>query len=265
VRVNSLGKHIFYFLAGAALFGATVTASVAQMNPDIQPDAQQLMALANQARAAAGAQPLRWDPPLAQAALKHTERMVAEGPIAHRYPGELELKERAGLAGAHFDLIEENIAIGPTPAAIHDAWMHSEGHRDNMLNPEVNRVGIAVVASRGVLYATADFSRAVQKLSDTQVEARVAALIAPRGVKILADHAIAREACEADRGLPRSATGSAEPSFVMRWQDSDLSRIPNKLIGELASGRYREAEVGSCSPEGDNGTFTAYRVAVLLY
>lgn len=239
--------------------------AVAQTNANIQPDAEQLMALANRARAQAGAPPLRWDPALAQAAFKHTERMVAEGPIAHRYPGELELKERAGLAGAHFDLIEENIAIGPSAAAIHDAWMHSEGHRDNMLNPEVNRVGIAVVASRGVLYATADFSRGVQKLSDVQVEAKVAALIAPSGVKILSDHSIARVACTADRGLPRSATGGAEPSFVMRWQDSDLSRIPNKLTAELASGRYREAAVGSCSPQGDNGTFTAYRVAVLLY
>lgn len=223
------------------------------------------MVLANRARATAGAQPLRWDPALAEAALKHTERMVAEGPIAHHYPGELELSERAGLTGAHFDLIEENIAIGPTPAAIHEGWMHSQGHRENMLNPDVNRVGIAVIASRGVLYATADFSRGVQKLTDAQVEGKVAALIAPRGVKIPSDHTIAREACTADRGLPRSATGSAEPSFVMRWQDSDLSRLPNKLIDELATGRYREAAVGSCPAKGDNGTFTAYRVAVLLY
>jgi hypothetical protein len=262
--VNSLGKHLLPFLAGALLGAALGIAAVAQANADIQPDAEQLMALANRARSEAGAPPLRWDPALAEAALKHTDRMVAEGPIAHRYPGELELSERAGLTGAHFDLVEENIAIGPTPAAIHDAWMHSEGHRDNMLNPEVDRVGIAVVASRGVLYATADFSRGVQKLSDIQVEAKVAALIASSGVKLLLD-ANARVACRADRGLPSSARGGAEPSFIMRWQDSDLSHLPNKLSGELASGRYHAAAVGSCPPKGDAGTFTAYRVAVLLY
>ena len=103
--------------------------------------------------------------------------MAAEGPIAHRYPGELNLSERAGLAGVHFDLVEENVAIGPTPTVIHDEWMHSTGHRENMLNPEVDRVGIAVVASRGVLYATADYARGVQALSQTEIEKLVAELI----------------------------------------------------------------------------------------
>ena len=31
------------------------------------------------------------------------------------------------------------------------------GHRTNLLNPEVDRVGVAVVATRGVLYAVADY------------------------------------------------------------------------------------------------------------
>src|SRR5215471_9801826 len=72
--------------------------------PDLRAAEQQLMALANQARAKVGAPPLRWDAALAEAARKHTLRMVAEGPIAHIYPGELDLTERAGLAGAHFDV-----------------------------------------------------------------------------------------------------------------------------------------------------------------
>src|SRR6185312_816978 len=141
-------------------------------------EAHQLAALANQSRAQSGLPPVKWDSALAEAALKHTNRMVSEGgAIQHDYPGELELSERAGLSGAHFDLIEENIAVGPTPAAIHDAWMHSKAHRENMLNPQVNRIGIAVLANRGVLYATADLSRAVEAFSNAQVEERVAALI----------------------------------------------------------------------------------------
>jgi hypothetical protein len=56
-----------------------------------------------------------------------------------------------------------------------------------------------------------------------------------------------------------------QPLFVMRWQDSGLSRLPKELSNELASGRYREASVGSCDPSGAVGSFTAYRVAVLLY
>ena len=110
-----------------------------------------------------GAGPLQWDPALAEAARQHCLRMAAEGPISHRYGGEPDLTERAGQAGAHFSLIEENVAIGPSPAAIHDEWMHSPGHRTNLLNPQVDRVGMAVVASRGVLYAVADYAKAVPR------------------------------------------------------------------------------------------------------
>jgi hypothetical protein len=67
-----------------------------------------------------------------------------------------------------------------------------------------------------------------------------------------------------ENGVPRSS-GSRQPLFVMRWQDSDLSHLPKALSKELATGRYREASVGSCEPSGAVGSFTAYRIAVLLY
>jgi hypothetical protein len=229
-----------------------------------QSDAEQLMALANQSRKASGAGPLKWDGALAIAARKHCLRMAAEGPISHRYPGELDLSERAGQAEAHFSLIEENVAIGPSAAGIHDEWMHSSGHRTNLLNPEVDRVGIAVVASRGVLYAVADYARGVQSLNATQVEARVAGLIRQKGLSIAGDPAYARAACAMNSGIPHSADGS-QPGFIMRWQDSEMNVLPSALTGRLASGQYHQAAVGSCSPAGVDGTFTAYRVAVLLY
>ena len=87
------------------LLVATPLPLLAQEGREIPPEAEQLMQLANQARAAAGVQTLRWDNALAAAARKHTLRMASEGPIAHQYPGELNVSERAGLTGAHFDLI----------------------------------------------------------------------------------------------------------------------------------------------------------------
>jgi len=235
-----------------------------QASNSLEPGTAQLLALANDARAAVGAPPLHWDSDLAEAARKHCLRMAAEGPIAHRYAGELDLSERAGLAGAHFDLVEENVAIGPTPAQIHDEWMHSTGHRENMLNPAVDRVGIAMVASRGVMYATADYAHGVQQLSQSEVEGRVAGLIRSSGVAILGNASLVRAVCTMDSGMPRSAAGM-QPTFVMRWQDSDISHLPKPLVDQLASGRYHEAAVGSCEPSGSAGAFTAYRVAVLLY
>lgn len=272
-RVSKTNMRIFgqCFVLGSvlALTGATACAQAgsyggrngAQVAPGA---AEQLLALANQSRAQQGAPPLKWDGALAEAARQHCLRMAAEGPIAHRYGGEPDLSDRAGQAGAHFSLIEENVALAATAAEIHDAWMHSPGHRANLLNPQVDHVGIAVVAARGELYAVADYSRAVQTMSASQVETRIAALIRPSGVAILDDPELAREACRADHGIP-AAHGGPQPTFVMRWQGADLNRLPQQLVQKLESGQYKRAEVGSCPAQVDQGDFSAYRVAVLLY
>ncbi len=229
---------------------------------DLRGDSEQMLALANQAREQAGVGRLEWDAALARAALTHCRRMAMEGPIAHRYGGELDVAGRAALAGAHFSVIEENVAIGSSASQIHQEWMHSPGHRANLLSPEVNRVGVAVVAARGVLYAVADYSRAVQNLSPAQVEERVAALLRPSGVQLLDNPAMARAACRTDVGVPR---GHPEPHFIMRWQSGDLSQLPKQLVDKLDSGHYRQAEVGGCPAHEMQGSFSAYRVAVLLY
>jgi Cysteine-rich secretory protein family len=253
-----LAQGIFVF---AAL--AMPAAGVAQDGRgNMHAEAGRIFALANQARAQAGVGRLDWDPALADAALQHCLRMAAEGPISHQYNGEPDLTARTAQAGAHYSVIEENVAMGPSADIIHEQWMHSPGHRANLLSPDVDRVGIAVVAAHGSLYAVADYSRVVEQLSATQVEARVAALLRPSGLAILRDPSAARAACTTDEGMPRS-----EPMarFVMRWQDADLTQLPQALTERLASGKYRQAAVGSCPAQMAGESFTAYRMAVLLY
>ncbi len=256
------------FCATAAtllLLAAAVPAAHAQQRERTpQPaKAEQLFALANQTRAQEGRGRLVWDHALADAAMKHCMRMAADGPISHRYSGEPDLSARAGEAGAHFSLIEENIAVGSYPASIHQGWMNSPGHRANLLNPEIDRVGIAVVAAQGVLFAVADYARAVPVLSAPEVETTVARLVRAKGIAIRRDSSAARAACRVDRGMPQSA--GETPHFIMRWQDSNLDQLPPRLVESIASGDYREAEVGSCPARGAEGAFTVYRVAVLLY
>jgi hypothetical protein len=187
--------------------------------------------------------------------------MAAEGSIAHRYGGEPDVSERAQQAGAHFSLIEENVAVAPTPASIHSAWMHSAGHRTNLLNPAVDRVGVAVVAGRGGLYAVADYERAVPVLTRTQVEGAIARLLRNSGVAVRGDSTDARALCVDDRNTP----SGKQPGFLMLWVGADLNRLPGKLVDRIASGQYREAAVGSCPAQSAGSAFTAYRVAVLLY
>lgn len=240
------------------------TQNVQQTGRVRQGDAEQLFALANLSRMHAGVAPLKWDEALADAARKHCLRMAQEGEIAHRYGGEASLTERAAAAGAHFSLIEENVAVGPSADSINEEWMHSPPHRANMLNPHVDRIGTAIVAARGTLYAVEDFSADVQQLSRSQIEARVADQIRVSGVAILPDPTQAREACTTDQGMPPARPGM-QPRFLMRWQSSTLDVLPKVLTQKLASGQYRKASVGSCKAEGAADSFSAYRIAVLLY
>jgi uncharacterized protein YkwD len=244
----------------------------AQYNPDgqytngvdVQAEANQLFALANQARWAAGVGQLQWDQSLAAAAFYHCKWMVQAGAISHRFAGEPDLKERAADRGARFATVEENVAEGTTAVVIQDAWMKSPGHRANLLSPVVDRVGIAVIASRGMLYAVEDFAHEVPSLTDQQVEARVADLVRVSGIGIEDDPTTARAACATDSGFPRNAAG-VEPRFIERWQNADLDKLPRTLVDHLSSGKYRSAAIGSCPAQVSEGSFTAYRIAVLLY
>jgi hypothetical protein len=223
--------------------------------------AEQLFKLANEARTAAGVGALTWDPALAEAALRHGMRMAIEGPIAHRYDGEPDLTSRAGAAGAHFSYVEENIAVGSIPETIQGGWMDSPEHRANLLNPEVDHVGIAVVASGGLIFAVADYTRAVTVLTQTQVEAAFAKLLRARQIMVMEDTNEARSYC-ASNGRYQ---GGDPPSFLFRWQNPDVTQLPAPLAEQLMSGRYHKAAVGSCPAQDVNGAFTIYRVAVLLY
>ena len=254
-----------------ALVVPVASAQVPQARPaqirssyTIQPEAWQIVLLANHARAQAGAGPLKWDAALAAAARRHCMRMAAEGVISHQYADEPEISERAAQAGAHFSVIEENVAIAPDPSSIHNAWMQSAGHRANLLNPQVDRVGVAVVAGRNGLFAVADYERSVQLLTQAQVEAAVTGMVRASGITVLEDVTLAHIACTSDNGVPHPASGP-KPRYVMRWQDADLAQLPDDLANSLASGKYHQASVGSCPTQNIEGSFTAYRVAVLLY
>jgi hypothetical protein len=234
------------------------------------PEEKRIVDLANQSRAQAGVAPLRWEAALAAAARAHAQRMAQEGPIAHRYGGEADLPERAASAGARFSLIEENIAVGQTPDQIHDGWMHSPGHHDNLLNPKIDHIGVALVSARGVLYAVADYAEAVAALTPADVESKVGAAVARSGLSIAVGQpsADARRYCSLEEGKSVASLG-IQARFFMRWQSADIATLPAELEQALASGRYTQAAVGACEPKGDGGSqgaaFTSYRVAVLLY
>ena len=221
---------------------------------------QYLFAMANQERAQRGLPVLRWDAALTQAAMLHARRMADNGHISHQFPGEPELSARAAQAGAKFSKVAENVAEAPTAVMIHDAWMHSEGHRENLLDGAVDSVGIAVVSRGGELFAVQDFDRGVRSMSLTDQEHAVHGLFSTTGLQVIEGTTEARQTCAMDTGY----AGQRKPWFVMRFTASDLTQLPDMLKSKLQTGRYRQASIGACTGT-DTGSFTAYSIAILLY
>jgi len=218
-----------------------------------------LLDAANHSRAAAGLPPLKWDAALAEAARPHAQRMAQENMISHQFPGELPLQQRAKQAGARFSLIAENVAVGPMVLGLHTQWMSSPPHRANLLDREMNSVGIAVVQSAEELYGVEDFSAAVPLLALDAQELRVSSQLTARGVRLLNATDMARKTCAMDRGW-----AGGRPVTVVRYETADLSHLPADLEQRVKGGKYHGAAVGACDA-GEAGGFTRYRIAILLY
>jgi hypothetical protein len=141
------------------------------------------LCLLNGERADAGLPPLSSDAKLAAAALEHSQDMVAKQYFAHDSLDGRDVVDRIKASG-YLDTdrrwtIGENLAWGTgtlaTPRNIVSAWMHSEGHRENILRPVFNEIGFGVVVGNpratdgaGATYST-DFGSLGTTASSTDV------------------------------------------------------------------------------------------------
>ncbi len=121
---------------------------------------RELFASINQARRAQGLPVLRWNDLLAAAARRHAEIMAERGTAQHGFEGEPSLSARVKQAGARFSWLSENVTQGPTPEFIHSQFMKSPSHRANILDTDMDSIGVGVVEHDGQLFAVEDFSQA---------------------------------------------------------------------------------------------------------
>jgi uncharacterized protein YkwD len=214
---------------------------------------------ANRERTANGLPPFEWDEALAAAARLHAERMVQHNALSHQFPGEALLQDRARQSGARFSLIAENVAEGPTPQGLHTQWMNSAPHRANLLDHDLNSIGIAVIRSGNLYFAVQDFSVGVPHLSFGQQEAQISSQLEALGVRLADASGDARKTCAMDRGW-----AGQRPGAVLRYETSNLSNLPDDIEQKLRTGKFHAAAVGACEATG-SGTFTRFRVAIVLY
>jgi uncharacterized protein YkwD len=125
------------------------------------------LCLVNQERTSRGLRPLKSNRRLSKAAKGHASDMVARGYFSHDSMGGASFVDRIRKAGyvqaRAFPSLGEDLAWGSgslgTPREIVKSWMHSAGHRANILNPRFREAGMGVAfgdpgaGMSGVTYA----------------------------------------------------------------------------------------------------------------
>jgi uncharacterized protein YkwD len=123
----------------------------------------QVIALINNERVNAGVGPLSGQGQLGSAARSHSKDMACNGFFSHTGSDGSSPAARISSEGYGWSAIAENIAAGyGNPASVVAGWMGSQGHKDNMLNPNYTEIGIGYVSATGSPYGaywTADFAR----------------------------------------------------------------------------------------------------------
>ena len=105
----------------------------------------------NGARGLKGVGRLTLDPELSKSARVHTWAMARQDRLYHT-PSDT-LRRRV----TNWTMLGENVGYGSTVASLHEAFMNSPDHRDNVLYNSFRHVGIGVVKKGGRMWVTVIF------------------------------------------------------------------------------------------------------------
>ncbi len=235
---------------------------------------EQLLALANRARAEAGLPQLTYNENLSDAAREHAIMMAGEGQLSHQFSGELDLPQRVAAVGdIHLDQAAENVGLALSPEQAQQAFMESKPHRENLMNPAYNLAGIGVVRDGNHLYVVQDFGHGLPVYSTSDSEQKTAesvqklreknGLPSLRRVLNGDPESLACAMAKADSLKAGSAHGY--PRYVLRFTSSDPSSLPSSASQSILDSSLRSFAIGSCyatTPTYPNG---AYWTVLLLY
>ena len=120
---------------------------------------QQVLDLVNAERTKRGIAALTLDSSLSSVATKKSQDMVNKNYFDHTSPTYGSPFDMMKQVGISYRTAGENIAKGQkTPQEVVTAWMNSEGHRKNILNPDFTNLGVGIAKdSNGTTYWTQMF------------------------------------------------------------------------------------------------------------
>ena len=132
---------------------------------------QELHDLINRERAKQGISLLQISKSLIPIARSHSQDMAVQSELTHNSRDGKTYSQRLQEAGLFFKGTGENIAFSQSflPEAIHNSFMRSKGHRENILDPRFDTIGIGVFYNEGEgYYVTQDFLTSLEAKSEKE-------------------------------------------------------------------------------------------------
>lgn len=108
----------------------------------------------NSARSSNSLPKLSLDPELSKVARVHTNDMVRDSELYHTASNDLRNRVTSWV------VLGENVGVGASVASLHAAFMNSPAHRDNVVDPTYQHVGVGVRRANGRMWVTIIFEAA---------------------------------------------------------------------------------------------------------
>jgi uncharacterized protein YkwD len=248
-----------------------------QPSPNFDETAErQLLDLANQSRARAGAPPLQPDPGMTRAARAHADLMVQRQQLSHQLEGELSLPRRlADATDLHLDHAGENVALDMTAEGAHEHLMLSPPHRENLLDTAYNVAGFGVIRAGELLYVVEDFGHNVPAYTAGQTEETIVGSVSRlrRAAHLpelewTLDSALRDAVCSMareDRLGTRSMHELAQRHSVLSYTNLHPEVLPANATRWITDHRFKSLGVGVCYARTSTFPSGVYWVGLVFY
>lgn len=246
------------------------------IKPDPMKIEQELFALLNEEREKNGLPRLRWSSLLTQLARQHSQDMIAQKKLTHFSLKGESYVDRLVRENFFFIQAGENVARSETFSSfwIHQSMMESQEHRENILHPKFDEVGLGVAEDgNGIYFITQDFLQSLSIMTSEEARNRVFSYIEDfRQAKRLPPMSLDKEATEVAQQCAQSrAKNEPPPPLPKALGEVLMLNLTTPFLDDLAAlemhliePRYRLLGIGVSFNREPNHPGGAYFLTLIL-
>ncbi len=244
---------------------------------DVAAFEKKMLDLLNEERKKRGLPLLEDDPGIGEVSYNHSLKMAKEKKLSHSFPGYPELGERLHAVGLSYITAGENVAFSQyyEPQKVHDGFMASPRHRDNIINPSYTHCAIRVVQDGRDLYITQEFAQLFMPLKAEEIlkilEQELAAGYKKKyGYGLLLLPVVREYAREsANRYLQGRQVKAGHPGWgnfnVIHFLSPDIHLLKQQLVEETGKVYFQAAALGAAVGKQPGKEGMTYAVTAILF